>query len=60
MKQEKKEKALAEFIKAQTKTNQKTDNRLAKIERWKWLVIGGAVAVGYLINYFDLLKPLVS
>lgn len=27
------------------------DKRLVTIERWKWMVIGGALAVGYLASY---------
>lgn len=27
------------------------DKRLVIIERWKWMVIGGALAVGYLASY---------
>ncbi len=27
------------------------DKRLITIERWKWMVIGGALAVGYLASY---------
>lgn len=28
------------------------DKRLVIIERWKWMVVGGAIAVGYLASYF--------
>lgn len=28
------------------------DKRLVVIERWKWMVVGGAIAVGYLASYF--------
>lgn len=28
------------------------ESRIAIIERWRWMVVGGAVALGYLINQF--------
>jgi hypothetical protein len=28
------------------------ESRIAIIERWRWMVVGGAVALGYLINHF--------
>lgn len=28
------------------------DKRLMVIERWKWMVVGGAISVGYLASYF--------
>lgn len=27
------------------------DKRLVLIEKWKWMVIGGSIAVGYLASY---------
>lgn len=26
------------------------ESRIAIIEKWRWMVVGGAVAIGYLIN----------
>ena len=28
------------------------DKRLTVIERWRWMVIGGAIVLGYLISQF--------
>lgn len=28
------------------------DTRIGIIERWRWMVVGGAVAVGYFISHF--------
>lgn len=28
------------------------DKRLQVIERWRWMVVGGAVALGYFISHF--------
>lgn len=27
------------------------DKRLVLLEKWKWMVIGGSIAVGYLVSY---------
>lgn len=34
----------------------KLDTRLAEIERWRWYLMGAAVAVGYLSSHADILK----
>jgi hypothetical protein len=28
------------------------DKRLQVIERWRWMVVGGAIALGYFVSYF--------
>lgn len=28
------------------------DKRLVVIERWRWMIVGGALAVGYLASHF--------
>lgn len=28
------------------------DKRLVIIERWRWMIVGGAVAIGYLASHF--------
>lgn len=28
------------------------DSRIQIIERWRWMVVGGAVAVGYIVSHF--------
>jgi hypothetical protein len=28
------------------------DERLGVIEKWRWMIIGGAVAVGFLLSHF--------
>jgi len=28
------------------------ESRIAIIERWRWMVVGGAAPLGYLINHF--------
>lgn len=33
------------------------DERVGFLERWKWMVLGGAIAIGYLIgNYTDIVR----
>jgi hypothetical protein len=31
-------------------------DRLSVLENWKWMVVGSAVAVGFLIKHFDIFK----
>lgn len=28
------------------------DSRLAVVERWRWMIIGGALVIGYLASHF--------
>jgi len=28
------------------------DKRLTAIERWRWMVVGGAIVLGYLVSHF--------
>lgn len=30
-------------------------NRVDLLERWKWMIVGGAIAVGYLMSHINLL-----
>jgi predicted RNase H-like nuclease (RuvC/YqgF family) len=32
--------------------------RVDVLERWKWMIVGGSVAVGYLISHINLLDKL--
>ncbi|MEK9698591.1 MAG: hypothetical protein VW270_22655 [Candidatus Poseidoniales archaeon] len=32
----------------------KMDERLTELERWKWVVIGGAIAIGFVIAQMDI------
>ena len=32
----------------------KMDARLIELERWKWVVIGGAIAIGFVIAQMDI------
>jgi hypothetical protein len=31
------------------------NDRVDLLERWKWMIVGGAVAMGYLISHINLL-----
>ena len=33
-------------------------DRVDLLERWKWMIVGGAIAVGYLISHINLLDKL--
>lgn len=28
------------------------DERIQVIERWRWMVVGGAIAIGYVVSHF--------
>ena len=28
------------------------DSRIQIIERWRWMVVGGAIAIGYVVSHF--------
>ena len=28
------------------------DTRIQIIERWRWMVVGGAIAIGYVVSHF--------
>jgi mevalonate kinase len=33
-------------------------DRLTVLENWRWLIVGGAVAFGFLLNHLDIFKSL--
>jgi predicted nucleic acid-binding Zn-ribbon protein len=39
---------------------EKISNRVDILERWRWMIVGGAIVVGYLIGHVDWLTLLVS
>jgi DNA gyrase/topoisomerase IV subunit A len=42
-------------MKEESKTHHdKMDARLTELERWKWVVIGGAIAIGFILAQMDL------
>jgi predicted nucleic acid-binding Zn-ribbon protein len=32
--------------------------RIDMLERWKWMIVGGAIAVGYLLSHINILDKL--
>ena len=38
----------------------KIDRRVSAIERWKWLVIGGALVVGFAIAKYSVITQIIS
>ena len=39
---------------------QKISDRVDILERWRWMIVGGAIVVGYLIGHVDWLSLLMS
>jgi uncharacterized protein YdcH (DUF465 family) len=44
------EEKIKEFEKKVEKSSEKTDRRLTLLEKWKWIAIGGAIAVGHMLT----------
>ena len=38
----------------------KIDKRVTAIERWKWLVVGGALVVGFAIAKYSVITQIIS
>lgn len=36
----------------------KINERVDLLERWKWMIVGGAIAIGYLMSHINLLDKL--
>jgi predicted nucleic acid-binding Zn-ribbon protein len=39
---------------------EKISNRVDILERWRWMIVGGAIVIGYLIGHVDWLTLLVN
>ena len=40
---------IKEMRKEQIEINQKMDDRVTKLERWKWTIVGGAIVIGFIL-----------
>ena len=56
--------ALMDFLKdhdeRSSRTTENLNKRLTALEKWKWAVVGGATAVGFLIAKMDYLIPAIQ
>lgn len=43
-----------------TKKIDTINNRVGELERWRWMLIGGAIALGYLIGHFEFFAKLIK
>lgn len=54
--------ALAKSDKEQHETLKKTmenvKDRVDVLERWRWMIVGGAIVIGYLIGHLDFFSKL--
>jgi septation ring formation regulator EzrA len=39
---------------------EKIENRVTSLERWKWYIMGGAIAIGYIIGHIDFFANLLK
>lgn len=52
-------KETTEKLNEMSKEMKSIDDRVGFLERWKWMVLGGAITIGYLVgHYTELLKLL--
>jgi putative NADH-flavin reductase len=35
------------------------NDRVDLLERWKWMIVGGAIAIGYLISHIDIFSKIM-
>jgi putative NADH-flavin reductase len=56
--------ALAKADKEQHETLKKTmdnvKNRVDVLENWRWMIVGGAVALGYILGHLELFSKIVK
>ena len=56
--------ALMDFLREHDERSSRTttnlDKRLTALEKWKWAVVGGATAVGFLMAKMDYLLPAIQ
>jgi peptidoglycan hydrolase CwlO-like protein len=56
--------ALAKADKEQHETLKKTmdnvKNRVDVLENWRWMIVGGAVAMGYIIGHLELFSKVIK
>lgn len=38
----------------------KVKERVDVLERWRWMIVGGAIVIGYLIGHLDLFAKIVK
>ena len=52
---------IKEMRKEQLSINQKMDDRVTKLERWKWSMVGGAIVIGFILaDGIDMISKLIS
>ena len=51
---------LREHDERSSRTTENLDKRLTALEKWKWAVVGGATAVGFLMAKMDYLLPAIQ
>lgn len=43
-----------------TKTMTSVKDRVDVLERWRWMIVGGAIVLGYLIGHVDLFSKFIK
>lgn len=52
---------IKEMRKEQQEINHRMDDRVTKLERWKWSIVGGAIVVGFVLaDGIDMIGKLIG
>ena len=52
------QKALQEDIKSLDKDVKGVSNRVDVLEKWRWMIVGGAIVIGYIVGNLDLFSKI--
>lgn len=50
----------AEQHKSLKSTMDEVKNRVDVLEKWRWMIVGGAIVVGYLIGHLDFFSKFIA
>ena len=53
-------KTLVESQKANDTKNTTLQNRIADLEKWRWILIGGGTAIGFIVSKIDVITKIFS
>lgn len=42
------------------KTMENVQQRVDVLERWRWMIVGGAIVIGYLIGHTDIINKFIK
>ena len=39
---------------------EKVTNRVDVLEKWRWMIVGGAIVIGYIVGHIDLINKVIG